>query len=108
MVMRVGSLPVCALSSMSVYGAARWRPAAGRASARASDVEVFDVEGILLDELAARLHGIPHKNGEDLVRLDGVGDVDLEKAAGLGVHRGLPELRRVHLAQPLVALDRDP
>src|SRR6266545_1049872 len=69
------------------------------------DVEVDHVEGVLLDELAPGLDGVAHEDGEDLVGTDRVVHTHLEKGARLRIHRGLPELLRVHLPQPLVALE---
>src|SRR5690606_35748676 len=65
------------------------------------------VPGVALDELAARLDGVAHEGREDAVGGGGVLDGDLLEDARLGVHRGGPELLRVHLAEALVALDRD-
>ena len=36
------------------------------------DVEVADVQGVFLDELAARLHVIAHQGREDLFAFDGI------------------------------------
>src|SRR5581483_3373764 len=70
-----------------------------------SDVEVGDVEGVVLDEFAARLDDVAHQGGEDLFRLVGVGDLNLQQAAGLRIERRLPELLGIHLAEALVAVD---
>src|SRR4029077_12817762 len=70
-----------------------------------SDVEVAHVQRILLDELPPRLDLVTHQGGEDLVGLVGILDLHLEERARRGLHRGLPELGRVHLAEALVALD---
>src|SRR5262245_60399893 len=83
----------CGVCSMCCY-AAGW-----------SDVEVSHVERVLLDELPPRLHLVSHQGGEDLVGLVRVLDLHLEQRARPGIHGGLPELRRVHLAETLVALD---
>src|SRR5262249_4398664 len=72
---------------------------------RGSDVEVAHVERVFLDELPPWLHLVAHEGGEDLVGLVRVLDLHLQQRARLGVHRRLPELRRVHLAETLVALD---
>src|SRR5215468_8115895 len=74
-------------------------------AAGGSDVEVTHVECVLLDELPPRLDLVAHQGGEDLVGLVCILDLDLEQRARLGVHGRLPELRRVHLAETLVALD---
>src|SRR5262249_54214852 len=73
-----------------------------------SDVEVPHVERVLLDELPPRLHLVAHEGGEDLVGLVRVLDLHLQQRPRLGIHRGLPELRRVHLADALVAPDLEP
>src|SRR5215470_1775071 len=75
---------------------------------RSLDVEVHDVEGVLLDELAARLHRVAHQDGEDLVSADRILHAHPEQGARLRIHGGLPELLGVHLAQALVALQGDP
>src|SRR5690606_36383342 len=83
----------------------------GRPSAWAAPgslhVQMADVQGVFLDEFAARLDDVAHQRGEDGVRLIRMADADLEQRARLGVERGLPELFGVHLAQPLIALDGD-
>src|SRR6476469_5839988 len=87
----------------------RGAPGGGGAGARpapqASDVEEADVLRVLLDEAAARLDVLAHQRGERLVRGGRVLEGHLEQRAGLRVHRGLPELLVVHLAEALVALD---
>src|SRR3546814_4785244 len=69
-----------------------------------SDVEVRDLEGVALDEVAAWLDLVAHQGGEYLARLLGVADPDLEQGAGLGIEGRFPELLGVHLAEALVAL----
>src|SRR6185503_3327987 len=69
------------------------------------DVEVPDVQRVLVDEVAARIDGVTHQHREDLVGLDRVLDLHLPQDPLRGIHRGLPELVRVHLAETLVALD---
>jgi hypothetical protein len=65
------------------------------------------------------LDALAHQQAEDAVRLPGVdvglfqvvrilGDDHPAQRADLGVHRRLPKLTRVHLAQPLEALDAQP
>ena len=70
-----------------------------------SDVEELDVEGVVLDELAAGRDFVAHEKREERVGLGGVGDVHLEEAAVLGVHRRLEELFWIHFTETLVALD---
>ena len=58
-------------------------------------------------EFAARLDDVAHEDAEELVGFDGVLHLDAVDDAVLGVHRRLPELLGVHLAEPFVALDVD-
>src|SRR3972149_3915009 len=69
------------------------------------DIEVHHFEGVLFDELASGLDRVSHEHGEDLAGVDLVVNGDLEEDSGLGIHGRVPELRWVHLAEPLVALD---
>ncbi len=54
-----------------------------------------------------RFDRVPHQDREDRVGLHGIVDGDFHQRAGLRVHGGFPELFGVHLAQPLVSLDRE-
>src|SRR4051794_32519475 len=92
----------CFISSSMLTGILCW--CAGSISDR-SDVEVLHVERVRLDELAARLDLIAHERREDLVRGVGIRELYLEQGAGLRVHRGCPELLRVHLTETLVPLN---
>src|SRR3954470_6880582 len=74
---------------------------------RSLDVEVLHVEGVVLDELAARLDLVAHQGREHQVGFRVVLRLDLEQRADARVHRCHPELLGVHLAQALVAPDRD-
>src|SRR6266508_1649892 len=80
-----------------------------RASARkpspASNVEVPDIQGVVLDELFARLDLLAHELGEHLFSLDSIGEVDPQKLAFRRVHRGVEKLLGIHLAQALETLD---
>src|SRR5262245_58977851 len=69
-------------------------------------VQVPNLQRVRLDEIPPGLDLVSHEDGEDLVGFDVVLDLNPEEPALRGVHRGLPELRRVHLAETLVALDR--
>jgi RHH-type transcriptional regulator, rel operon repressor / antitoxin RelB len=51
---------------------------------------------------------VAHEGREDLVGRVGVLDLDLVEPADLGIERRLPELLRVHLAEPFVALHGKP
>src|SRR5271167_2045467 len=72
-----------------------------------SDVEVADVERVLFDELAPRLDLVAHQRAEDFLSFLARRNLHPQHRPRLRVHRGLPELPRIHLAQPLVALDVD-
>src|SRR6187200_2641209 len=75
------------------------------AFAGASDVKVLDLPGLGLDEVLARSDLLTHQHREDLVREGGVLQVDPQERPRLRVHRRLPELVGVHLAEPLEPLD---
>ena len=68
------------------------------------DVQILHAQRVVLDEAAARLDLVAHQRREDLVGLVGVLDTDLQQRARLRVHRRFPELLRVHLTEPFVAL----
>ena len=70
-----------------------------------SDVKVLHVQGVVLDELPARLDLVAHEQGEHLLGLDRVGQSDRAAASLLGVHGGLEELLGIHFAQALEPLD---
>src|SRR5438093_13092677 len=81
------------------------RRSASRSATAASDVKVADLPSLSLDEFLARLDVLAHQLREDLVGQGGVLRVDPKQGPGLGVHRRLPELVGVHLAEALEALD---
>ena len=60
---------------------------------------------VLLDEFAAGRHFVAHQHREDTVRFGGVLDIDLTQNARVGVHRRVPQLMGVHLAETFVTLD---
>ncbi len=62
-------------------------------------VQGAHVAGVLGDEVTPRLHLVAHERGEHLVGDGGVVHRDLQQGALVGVHGGLPQLLRVHLAQ---------
>src|SRR6202044_3198581 len=80
-------------------------PRPGAVRPGASDVEEPDVLGIALDERAARLDVLAHQHGEQLVGLGRVVHRDLAEHPAGRVHRGLPQLDGIHLAQALEPLD---
>src|SRR6266581_756834 len=71
-------------------------------------IEIFHFERVLLDEVAPGLHLVTHQGGKDVVHPCNILELDLQQQARLGVHRRLPELRRVHFSQTFVALDCEP
>ena len=70
------------------------------------DVQVLHVERVVLDELAPRLDLVAHQRGEHQVGLGVVLGAHLQQRPHVGLHRRRPELLGVHLAEPLVAVDR--
>src|SRR5438093_13258888 len=62
---------------------------------------------VRLDEGATGFDVLAHQDGEHPVGLDRVLEIHSLQYAGLGVHRGLPELLRVHLAETLEPRDLD-
>ena len=58
------------------------------------------------DEFAARFHVLAHERVEQPVGVDGLLDPDLKQRPPVGVHRRLPQLVGVHLAETLVPLQR--
>src|SRR5687768_15688718 len=71
------------------------------------DVEVSDIKGIGLDEVSSRLDFFAHQDVEDLIGRIEILDTDLQQAPRLGIHGGLPELLRIHLAEAFVPLDAE-
>src|SRR3954468_23270471 len=80
-------------------------PFAPPQTSRQSHIKKTDVLGVAGDERAARLHVFAHEDREQLVRGGGVVQRDLQEHPVGRVHRGLPQLLGVHLAEALVALD---
>src|SRR4026209_2236653 len=70
-----------------------------------SDVQEADVLRVADDEAPSRLDVFSHEDAEQLVGCCRVVESHLEEQPGGRVHRGLPQLLGVHLAQALVALD---
>ena len=71
-----------------------------------SDVEIADVEGVLFDEITARLDVVPHQHAKNLIGGRGVFHGHPEQHALGRVHSGFPQVGRVHFAQSLEAGDR--
>src|SRR3954453_6416749 len=70
-----------------------------------SDVEEPDVFGVADDEGPPGLDVLAHQHAEQLVRGGRVVEGDQPQDPVGRVHRGLPQLLGVHLAEALVALD---
>ena len=66
-------------------------------------VQELHVFGVLLDELAPRFDGVAHQRREEAVGGVRVLDVDADQQPLRRVHRRLPELLGVHLAEALEA-----
>ena len=70
-------------------------------------IQVANLQRVRLDELPPRLDLVAHQDREDLVGLDDVVHPHLQQHPLVRVHRRLPELIGVHLAETLVPLDVD-
>jgi len=62
----------------------------GTGAQRPSNIEISHIEGVLFDKFAARLDGIAHENGENLIRFDGILDANLNEGAPFRIHRRFP------------------
>ena len=71
-----------------------------------SEIQVFDTERIPDDEIAPGLHFTAHQLDEQLVGFGDIFDTDLNQGSRVRVQGGFPQLVRIHLSQPLVALQR--
>src|SRR3989304_1070626 len=80
---------------------------AGRPHPLPSHVQVGDGERVVLDEPPPRLDDAAHQLGKDLVGLREVADPHLQQRAHVAIERRLPKLLGIHLAEALVALQRD-
>ena len=91
------------------HGRVSCRYGVGRGAPDGSDVEEADVLGVALDEGAAALDVLAHQHGRTSRRPAAASSrVTCSRIRVVGVHRGLPQLLGVHLAETLVALDRRP
>src|SRR5579862_7269359 len=73
-----------------------------RAPVSSSDIEELHVFRVLLDEDAARLDLVAHEHRHQLIGRVRVFHVDADEEALRRVHRRLPQLVGVHLAEALV------
>src|SRR5262245_21376837 len=80
----------CQCQAASMAGVSRLPP-------DTSYIEIANIEGVVLDELAARFDLIAHQCREHLVGLCMVLRADLQKRAILRIHRGRPERVGIHL-----------
>jgi len=71
------------------------------------DIQVPDIQGVILNELAPGLDLFPHQFGEHLLGLHHIGYFHPQELAVEGVHRRFKELLGVHFAQTFEALDLD-
>src|SRR6185369_1593756 len=78
-----------------------------RVASRTSDVKVPYLACLGVDEVLARRDLLDHQNREDRVGRIGMLDLGTEERPRGRVHRRLPELIGIHLAEALEALDRD-
>src|SRR5260370_30484609 len=91
------------------YSTQRMKPAGASGPVSRSDVQEPDVPRVPGDERAARLDVLAHQHAEQLVGLGRVIERYLQQDPPRPVHRGVPQLARVHLPQalePLHALPR--
>ena len=82
--------------------------AAGAERFEESDIEEANVPCVLLDEEPARLDLVAHQHRESQVRRGRVLHLDADQHPVGRVHRRLPEILGVHLAEALEAPDLDP
>src|ERR1700682_5049979 len=73
-----------------------------------SHIKIGHIERVGLDEFAPRLDHVAHEAREDVVGVLALLDLHLKDGARIEVERGVPELARVHLAEALIALQRQP
>src|ERR671911_1783171 len=78
-----------------------------RDPARALNVQIAHVLGVSLDKLPSRLDLVAHQLVEQLRRLHRVLHRDAKDGPSRRIHRGAPELCRIHFSESLVALDVD-
>src|SRR5688500_303132 len=69
-----------------------------------SDIQIAHELRILLDEEPTGLDLVAHERLEDLISQNRVLHTHSTDRARIRIHRGLPQLIRVHLAKTLVAL----
>src|SRR5215472_9120324 len=92
-----------AAASTIQHAKRRWHQ---RCITTGSDVQIANAQRVALDELSARLDLLAHQGGENLLGGNAVLDLHLEQPPRLRIHGRFPELVRVHLPEPLIALNR--
>ena len=55
---------------------------------------------VFFDEFPSGFYFIPHKDVEEVVCFDGIGEFDFQHDPLFRVHSGIPELFRVHFTEP--------
>ena len=68
------------------------------------NVKIHDIFRISFNKFATRLYLFAHQERKGLIGRRRILHRDLKQRAVLGIHSGLPQLLRVHLAEALVAL----
>ena len=84
-----------------------FRPIQATEPVSALDIQVLHVEGVVFDELAARLDLVAHQRGEHQVGFRVILGAHLEQRALGGIHRRFPQRVGIHLAEALVAVHRE-
>src|SRR5262245_49408679 len=67
-------------------------------------VQISDTLGVRLNKCPPRWNIRPHQHIKREVSGGGIVDRDLQEGAVFWIHRGFPQLARVHLAQTLITL----
>ena len=73
---------------------------------RGSDVEIGDIQRILLNKVAPRLHNIAHQLGKDLIRQIGLRNFNAQQRPIIGIKRCFPQLLGIHFAKAFIAGNR--
>src|SRR5579885_3526455 len=71
------------------------------------NVQIPDIQRVIFNEFAPGFHVLAHQCREDRLRLGQIFEIDLQQRALIGIHRRLPQLIEVHLAEPLEPLHVD-
>lgn len=60
-------------------------------------IEICGIQRIVFDKLPPWFHLISHQGGENFIGRNGIFNLHLQQASGLGIESGFPELIGVHL-----------